>query len=111
MCARILLVSAEIQRKIAESIEENTHTHTRNEMKMELETINAIKSKRMLSDVATSWEVYVMKISKRIMSRFSMEFPFSVPFCQPWLLASAQPSWAATAAADVAAIAAIAGRH
>lgn len=54
MCAHILLVSAEIQRKIAESIEENTHTHTQNEMKMELETINAIKSKRMLSDVATS---------------------------------------------------------
>lgn len=56
MCAHILLVSAEIQRKIAESIEDKTHTHayTRNEMKMELETINAIKSKRMLSDVATS---------------------------------------------------------
>lgn len=28
MCAHILLVSAEIQRKIAESVEENTHTHT-----------------------------------------------------------------------------------
>lgn len=54
MCVHILLVSADIQRKIAESIERKIPTHTRNEMKMVLETINAIKSKRMLFDATTS---------------------------------------------------------